>query len=85
MDRGRPSIIPERLDQIRHRRGRPPAFDASQYQRRNVIERCVGWVKEARAVAARFEKLALDYLGIIKLIMDPQALTIDLVKHNLVG
>jgi transposase len=54
---------------IRRRRGRPPAFDASQYQRRNVIERCVGWLKEARAVATRFEKLAIHYLGIIKLIM----------------
>ncbi|PAM65319.1 IS5/IS1182 family transposase, partial [Stenotrophomonas maltophilia] len=32
------AVIPERLDQVRHRRGRPPIFDAQQYQRRNVIE-----------------------------------------------
>lgn len=63
------AVIPERLDQVRHRRGRPPIFDAQQYQRRNVIERCVGWLKEARAVATRFDKLAIHYLGFIKLAM----------------
>jgi transposase len=39
------------------------------YRRRNVIERCVGWLKQARAVATRFEKLAIHYLGTIKLAM----------------
>lgn len=63
------AVIPERRDQIRHRRGRPPGFDVQQYRRRNVIERCVGWLKEARAVATRFEKLAIHYLATIKLIM----------------
>jgi transposase len=38
-------------------------------RRRNVIERCVGWLKEARAVATRYEKLAVHYLGILKLAM----------------
>ncbi|HEX2531182.1 MAG TPA: IS5 family transposase [Burkholderiaceae bacterium] len=61
--------IPERRDQIAHRRGRPPAFDIQQYRRRNVVERCVGWLKEARAIATRFEKLATHYLGSIKLAM----------------
>jgi transposase len=63
------AVIPERRDQIRHRHGRPPSFDPQQYRRRNVIERCVGWLKEARAVATRFEKLAIHYLGTIKLAM----------------
>jgi transposase len=63
------AVIPERQDQVRHRRGRPPVFDARQYHRRNVIERCVGWLKQARAVATRFEKLAIHYLGTIKLAM----------------
>lgn len=63
------AVIPERRDQIAHRRGRPPAFNAQQYRRRNVIERCVGWLKEARAVATRFEKLAIHYLSSIKLAM----------------
>ncbi|WP_416136282.1 IS5 family transposase [Aquabacterium sp. A7-Y] len=63
------AVIPERRDQVARRRGRPPQFDAQQYRRRNVVERCVGWLKEARAVATRFEKLALHYLGTIKLAM----------------
>jgi transposase len=44
--RGIPHSIPERRDQIERRRGRgsrggrPPAFDAEIYKRRNVVERC---------------------------------------------
>ena len=40
-----------------------------QYRRRNVIERCVGWFKEARAVATRYDKLAVHFLGTIMLAM----------------
>ena len=61
------AVIPERRDHIAQRRGRPPNFDAQQYRRRNVIERCVGWLNEARAVSTRFEKLAVHYLCCIKL------------------
>ncbi len=39
------------------------------YRKRNVIERCVGWMKEFRRIATRFEKLALNYLGMLKLAM----------------
>lgn len=63
------AVIPERRDQVAQRRGRPPQFDAQQYRRRNVIERCVGWLKQARAVATRFDKLAVHYLGCLKLAM----------------
>lgn len=46
---------------------RPAAeFDAQHYRRRNVIERCVGWLKEARDVAAGFENLAVHYPGMIR-------------------
>jgi putative transposase len=38
-------------------------FDAKGYKQRNVIERCVGRLKEARRVAMRYEKLAVHYLG----------------------
>jgi hypothetical protein len=34
---------------------------------RSTIEQCVGWLKECRAVATRYEKLALNYLGLVKL------------------
>ena len=29
----------------------------------------IGWLKECRAVATRYEKLALNYLGLVKLAM----------------
>jgi len=47
-------------------RGRPLEFDKDTYKRRNVIECCVGWLKECRRVATRFEKLAVNFLAIVK-------------------
>lgn len=76
------AVIPERRDQIAHRRGRPPAFDPDCYRRRNVIERCVGWLKEARAVATRYEKLAIHYLGILKLAMIRRHLRLALANRT---
>lgn len=63
------AVILERIDQMARHRGRPLKFDAEQYRGRNVAERSIGWLKEARAVATRFERLALHYLASIKLIM----------------
>ncbi|WP_443052431.1 IS5 family transposase [Streptomyces sp. JV176] len=40
--------------------GRPPAFDREQYRRRNTIERCIGKLKQHRAVATRYDKR--DYI-----------------------
>lgn len=40
-------------------------FDRETYRRRNVIERLIGWLKESRRVFARFEKTAINYLGMI--------------------
>ena len=42
-------------------------FDREKYRRRNVVERCIGWIKEFRRVATRYEKLAVNYLGMLKL------------------
>ncbi|HUR39255.1 MAG TPA: transposase [Planctomycetota bacterium] len=44
-------------------------FDRAAYRRRNVIERVVGYLKECRRVATRYEKLALSYLAMVKLAM----------------
>jgi len=44
-------------------------FDREAYRRRNVVERCIGWLKENRRVAVRYEKLATNYLGMLKLAM----------------
>ena len=63
------AVIPQRKDQRDKHRGRPLKFDREAYRQRNVVERCVGWLKENRRVAARYEKLATNYLGMIKLAM----------------
>jgi transposase len=56
------AVIPTRKNQRRR-----PGFDREGYRRRNVIERCVGWLKESRSVATRFDKLAVNYLATVKL------------------
>ncbi len=63
------AVIPQRSDQHRNHRGRPLKFDRQAYRGRNVVERCVGWLKENRRVAVRYEKLATNYLGMLKLAM----------------
>jgi transposase len=51
----------------KRRRGRPLSDDRRRYRERNVIERSVGWLKECRSLATRFEKLAVDYPGLVHL------------------
>jgi transposase len=41
--------------------GRPPAFDKDIYRNRNVVERCFARLKQFRAIAMRFDKLADRY------------------------
>jgi transposase len=57
-------VTPTRRDQVTDR-----AFDARTYRRRNVVERLVGWLKESRRVATRYDKLATTFLGFVKLAM----------------
>jgi transposase len=61
------AIIPQRSDQRQRHRGRTLKFDNDAYRRRSVIECGVGWLKECRAVATRFEKLAVNYVAMVKL------------------
>lgn len=62
------AVIPRRSDQTgRHGAKRP--FDREAYRRRNVVERCIGWLKEFRRIATRYEKLAASYLSMLKLAM----------------
>jgi transposase len=51
----------QRPDDRRHR------FDREAYRRRAVVEQCVGWLKECRAVATRFDKLAVNYRATLQL------------------
>lgn len=65
--RGITPVIPPKRRTGKRKRGRPVSYDTIQYRRRSTIEQCVGWLKECRAVATRYEKLALNYLGLVKL------------------
>jgi transposase len=58
------AVIPTRKDQERQ-----PGFDKATYRRRNVVERCIGWLKDRRRLATRFEKLAENFLAMVKLAM----------------
>jgi len=65
--RGIQPVIPEKYKPHGRKPGRPPKFDADTYRRRNAIERCVGWIKNLRRIATRYEKLAVNYLAMVQL------------------
>jgi transposase len=56
------AVIPTRRDQRPLR-----TFDQAAYRQRAVIEQRVGWLKERRRIATRFEKLAVHFLGVLNL------------------
>ena len=63
------AIIPQRDDQRAYHRGRPLLFDKETYRRRSIVEQCIGWLKESRRIGTRFEKLAINFLAMVKLAM----------------
>ncbi|GAB2859584.1 hypothetical protein GCM10022221_68880 [Actinocorallia aurea] len=66
-ERGIKPVIPQRRDQRANRLrqgsrgGRPPAFDTTLYRDRNQVERCFNRLKQFRAIATRYDKLASRY------------------------
>lgn len=68
--RGIKAVIPTRSNQ------RPLKLDRELYRGRNVVERCIGWLKCCRRIGTRYEKLASHFLAMVKLAMIQRCLRV---------
>ena len=61
-------VIPHK-DNEKARHDPKVKFDREAYKGRCVAEQCVGWLKEFRRIGTRFEKLAVNFHGMLQLAM----------------
>lgn len=58
-------VIPSKENEDRD--ARSVEFDKDAYRNRSIVECLIGWLKECRRVATRFEKTAINFGGMVKL------------------
>lgn len=66
--RGITPVIPHKSNERACGDGRV-RLDKTAYRRRAVAEQCVGWMKESRRIGTRFDKLAINFHGMLQLAM----------------
>lgn len=65
-------VIPSRTNEKRNEN-----FDKGKYRSRNIVERAIGWIKEFRRVATRYEKIVDNYLAMVKIAITRMLLNWD--------
>jgi len=76
------AVIPPRKRKGKPKPGRPVTYNKNYYRHRNVVERLVGWLKEHRTLATRYEKLAVNYLAMIHVACISRYLTLLAATHS---
>jgi len=67
-DHGIKAVIPHKENERARTDGRTH-FDKAAYRCRSMIENVIGWLKESRRIGTRYEKLAINFLAMLKLAM----------------
>ena len=65
-------VIPKYSNQ-----NRDPNFDKTTYKLRNIVERSIGWIKENRRIATRYEKIIDNYLAMVHIAITRMILNWD--------